>query len=440
MSRQFCLRKPCLALYLCWALALLTLLSACVQMKMKSTETTPAQGAAKGKPVAITTAQAVSHEVPEIIQVSGSFAAAESSNVAPEASGQVVATPVNVGAFVKSGTVIARLADHDARLRLQQVQAAERQAAAALRQAEVGLGLGPGGNFDVDAIPEVRAARQNLELAEAQARLAQSEAQHNADLFRTGDVSRSVYDQAQMRAETAQAQAKVMRQQLEVAIHGARQSNQGVASAAAALAGARSQVALAQKAVDDTIVKAPFTGFISERPVAAGEYVTPASKIVTLLQIDPIKLRLQLPEMDAGRVRLGMSVAASVAAYPERNFLGKVTAINPAVDPASRAVSVEVSINNSAKLLRPGMFTTARIIQPGGKTGVYVPRAALVPDPTTNSSHIFVIDHNTARVRVVQVGEQENDLMRIISGLSAGEVVATSNLEQLFDGAQVERR
>jgi multidrug resistance efflux pump len=295
---------------------------------------TPAGETNTAAPIPVATAPAVAQRVEATLQTTGSFIADETSDVAPQASGQVAATPVDTGAFVTAGTVIARLDDRDARLRLQQAQAAERQAAAALRQAEARIGLGPNGQFSASDVPEVRAARQNYEAAEAQARFAETNARRYASLVETGDVSRAVYDQARTQADTARAQANAARQQMEVAINVARQNNAGIAQAQAGLEAARSQAALAQKAVADTLVRAPFAGYVSDRPVAVGEYVTPASKVVTLLKTNPIKLRLQLPEADASRVRVGATVAASVTAYPDRPFTGQVTMIDPAIIPA----------------------------------------------------------------------------------------------------------
>lgn len=399
-----------------------------------------ASAATELAPVAVSISTAVTQPVAAYLQATGSFAADESSDVAPETSGQVVATPVDVGAFVAAGAVIARLDDRDARLRLQQAEAAERQAAAAVKQAQEKLGIGQGGSFNANEVAEVRAARQNYEAAEAQARLAETNAQRYTRLVETGDVSRSLYDQARAQAETARAQANSARQALEVAINVARTSNTGIAAAQAQLDSARSQAALARKAVADSVVTAPFAGYISDRPVAAGEYVTPASKIATLLRTSPIKLQLQLPEADAGRVRSGLAVIATVSAFPDREFSGQVRVVNPAIDPVSRTVTVEVEMSNPGNVLRPNMFATGRIMQPGGTDGVFVPREAILNDAGTGSARVYVIEGSTARLRVVQAGEETGGLVRVISGVNSGEVVATGNLDQLFDGAQITRR
>lgn len=394
-------------------------------------------GAAEAAPVAITTAKAVAREVPSYIQATGSLIAEESSDVAPQTSGQVVATPVGVGAFVRQGTVIARLNDRDARLRLRQAQASVQQAVAGVRQAEARLGLQPGGNFDASTIPEVRAANADYDQAVAQLRLAQANEKRYRELVETGDVALSVYDQYRTQRDTAQAQVNNARQRLEAAINTARQSNQAIQSAEAGVESARSQAAIAEKAVADTTVRAPYAGYISNRPIAVGEYVTPASIIATLLRTNPIKLSLQAPESTAPFISQGMGVSLEVDAYRGKKFAGQVTAVNPAVDPASRSVTVEAAVENSDNALRSGMFATAQIVRQGGGQSVFVPRSAVLSDPNTQSYRVFVIQGNTAKLRVVQIGAEEGDTMQILSGVNADEVVATSNLQQLFEGAQV---
>lgn len=392
------------------------------------------------QPVAVSTAKAEVRDVPSFIQATGSLVANESSNVAPQTSGQVISTPVNVGAFVRQGDVIARLDQRDARLRLQQAQAGVQQAQAGVRQAEARLGLGPNGRFNASAIPEVRSANAAYEAAEAQARLAEANARRYAELVETGDVARSVYDQYRTQAETARQQAENARQQLQTAINTARQNNQAIQTAQAGVAAAESQVAIAQKAVNDTSIRAPYSGYVSARPIAVGEYVTPASVIATVLLTNPIKLQLLVNETDAPHVSVGMSVSVSVDAYGDRRFGGRVSAINPAIDPTSRSMTVEALIDNPDNALRSGMFATARITQPGGKKSVFVPANAVLHDANTNSDRVFVIQGDTAHLRVVQIGDQENNMIQILSGLNGDETVATSNLAQLYESARVRQQ
>lgn len=400
--------------------------------------TTGAAEAADAPAVAVTTARVEVREVPSFIQATGSLTANESSDVASQTSGQVISTPVNVGAFVRQGTVIARLNDRDARLRLRQSQAAVQQAVLAVRQAEARLGLGPNGRFDASTIPEVRSAAAAYDAALAQQRLAEANAKRYAELVETGDVARSVYDQYRTQADTARAQANSARQQLEMAINQARQSNQAISTAQAGVESARAQVAISQKAVEDSLIRAPYSGYVSARPIAVGEYVTPASVVATILLTNPLKLELQVPEMHSPHLRPGMPVSLTVDSYPDRQFGGTVTAINPAIDPTSRSFTVDAAVENVGNALRSGMFVTARITLSGGSQSIFVPREAVVNDQNTNSYRVFVIQGSTARLRVVQVGDQESGMIQILSGVQANEEVATSNLQQLYEGAKVQ--
>ncbi|HVF57458.1 MAG TPA: efflux RND transporter periplasmic adaptor subunit, partial [Pyrinomonadaceae bacterium] len=342
-------------------------------------------GKSETPPVAVTTAVAVAREVPAYIQATGSLIADETSDVASQTSGQVVSTPVGVGAFVRQGDVIARLNDRDARLRLQQAQSGVQQAIAGVRQAEARLGLRPGANFDSSSIPEVRSAGSSLEQAQAELRLAEANENRYRGLVETGDVALSVYDQYRTARDTARARVNAARQQLEAAVNTARQSNQAIQTAEAGVESARAQVAIAQKAVADAIIRAPYAGYISNRPIAVGEYVTPAGIIATVLRTNPIKLQLQVPEAEVPFITPGMGVSLEVDAHRERKFAGRVTAVNPAIDPVSRAATIEAGVENGDNALRAGMFATARIARAGGSHAVYVPRAAVFSDQNTQS-------------------------------------------------------
>ncbi len=165
------------------------------------------------------------------------------------------------------------------------------------------------------------------------------------------------------------------------------------------------------------------------------------SKIVRLARIDPIKLRLQVPEREAARLRVGMKAIAVVQAYADRRFKGRLTIINPAVDPGSRALTAEALLPNPEGRLLPGMFAIAEIEQTAGEEAVLVPRSAIRRDPNTESYRVWVVEGDRARLRVVQLGRgQEGDWVQVASGIQAGALVAVANLDRLYDGAPVRAR
>jgi RND family efflux transporter MFP subunit len=389
--------------------------------------------------VAVTTVQATTRTVPAAFQETGTFIADETSDIAPLVAGRVIATPVNIGDFVRQGQVICELDHRDAQLKLDQAKAALDQATAALRQSQSRIGLNPSGEgkFDVNGVPEVIAARANFESAQAQARMAAADAKRFENLVKTGDVSRSAYEKARTQQETADAQASAARHQYEAALNTARQNWGAVENSQAGLENFRAQLAQAEKGLADTTIHAPFDGFITARPVAAGQYVALTNKIATLVRISTMKLDLQTPEQQAARAKLGMTVVARVAAYPDHEFTGRITAVNPSVDPTARSFILEARFDNPKAELRPGMFSTARVLLPGGESAVFVPKTAVIRDKTTDSYQVYVIDNNTARLRVVVTGDPEGDLIRITTGLTGSETLATTHQSELYDGAPV---
>jgi multidrug efflux pump subunit AcrA (membrane-fusion protein) len=423
MNRVYFAALPCFALLL---------LAGCA-----SNQAAPAAPTGPQK-FSVSTAQAVSKTVPASFEETGTFVADETSDIAPLVAGRVLATPVNVGDFVKQGQVVCELDHRDAELRLEQARAQLNEATSAVHQAESRIGLRGGAQFDAASVPEVAAARANYESAQAQARLAAADAKRFENLVATGDVSRSSFDRAHTAQETADAQSNAARQQYEAAMNGARQGFGAVESSQAVLAAAKAQLEQAEKGLSDTTIHAPFDGSITARPVAAGEYVALSNKIATIVRLGSLKLQLQTPEQRASRAKVGMPVSARVSAYPDRDFTGKVTAINDSVDPASRIFIVEARFENSNADLRPGMFAKARVMLPGGESAVFVPQAAVVRDKTTDSNQVFVVETGKARLRVVVVGEPDGNQIRIASGLTGNETVAVNHLGDLYDGAAVE--
>ena len=350
---------------------------------------TAAPAAENRPPASVSVAPVKGVDEPVIIEATGSFQPDESSDVAPAASGRVTATPVDVGQYVPQGAVLIRIQAVDANLRLDETKAA------------------------------VARAEANLKLAESQNALAQTTAKRNTALLAGGLIPQTVADEARTQAENAANQVLVAR---------------------ASLAQTRAQLALAEKAVADVVVSAPFAGYISQRRVAAGEFVQPSTAVVTLLRIDPLRLQLTIPGVQAGQIKAGQMVHARVDAFPGQVFEGKITSVNPAIAAESRSFLVEARIPNPGSVLKPGMFAVATVDQGRTERAMLVPKRAVIEDVNTNSFRVFVIDKdNKARLRVVQLAARQSqpELTKLLGGVKEAEQVATSNLADLYDGAPV---
>ena len=157
--------------------------------------------------------------------------------------------------------------------------------------------------------------------------------------------------------------------------------------------------------------------------------------VVTLVSIDPLRLRLTVPGVQAGQVSVGQTVVASVDAYPGRTFTGKVTALNPSLAAESRSLALEARVPNRDGALKPGAFATARIEQATSTPGLLVPAAAV--RTVSGTSRVFVVADGRAEERLVTTSQGVGDLIEVTTGLKTGEQVATTNLTQLVDGVAV---
>ncbi|MGE3176524.1 MAG: efflux RND transporter periplasmic adaptor subunit [Vicinamibacterales bacterium] len=379
------------------------LVSACGSSGTSETQAAEAPPAA----VTVTPVAAVEQPIARFIRATGSLMAEDQADVAAEVAGRVINTPIERGTAVNAGSELVRLSATEA-----EAQAREAEANAA--QIEARLGLRPGGTFDVNAVPEVQNAGATFALA-------QNEFSRIQSLLDQRVVSQSEFDQRRTQMEAA-------RQQLEVAKNAAAQQFQ-------ALQAARARVTLAQKAVADTVVRAPFAGVVAERLVSVGDYVTKGMKVAVVVRVDPLRVQLTVPAQFIAAVGTGQPVTFEVDAYPGRSFEGRVRYVSPALEANQRALTVEAVVANPKTELKPGLFATARLEQPDKTPGVLVPAAAV--QTLGGTSRVFVVNAGAVEERLVTVGQTVDTLVEVTTGLKAGERVATTNVGQLVDGLKI---
>ena len=375
------------------------------------------------KAIEVTTASAISRQLSRYFEATGSLAGDMQSDVQPQTSGNVVTLGVDLGSYVKRGQMIVRLEAADSKLRLDQALAQLESAKAGARQAEEKIGLRPGAVFDPERVAEVAAAKANYVLAEKNLERA-------LKLIESGDISRETYDQQR-------AQRDALKETYGAAVAQARQNFAGVAVARSNVATAQSQVDLARRALAYTVINSPIDGFIAERPVDLGEYVTPTTKVATVVRTNPMRVRIDIPEQSIAQITVGESVSLITSAWPDRSFSGRVARISPNLTANSRTLTVEAEVENSSNTLKPGQFATVRILMPKSEPAVLVPSRAVRTE--SGVSRLFVIKNGHAEQRLVQLGQTEGDMVEIKQGVAADESVATSNLEQLTDGITVKQ-
>jgi len=191
----------------------------------------------------------------------------------------------------------------------------------------------------------------------------------------------------------------------------------------------------------NTQFKAPFSGVITSKKMNDGEVfmLAPtggASAIVTLMQINPLKLEVSISEQYFKNVKLGQKTKLEADAYPDMNFEGTVSKINPTINKDTRTFDVEIKVPNAKNVLRPGMYIRARLFI-GNEKITAVPRSAILRMAASNVFYAFVIENNTAKRVTVTKGEEYDEIVEIKSGLNAGNVLVTTGQGNLKDDSRV---
>lgn len=211
-------------------------------------------------------------------------------------------------------------------------------------------------------------------------------------------------------------------------------STQQIEQARAQLDVQREVVANLKKNIE---VRSPISGVVTARNYESGDLFA-QQPILHIMQIDPLKVIVNISEQFFPQVKVGMPVSLYVEIFPEESFTGRVSLIYPALDAATRTFKVEVTVPNGAGRLRPGMYARTSFDM-GGKTGVMVPDVAVQKQVGSAERYVYVIVGDTvAERRSVEVGRQVGDRVDILRGVASGEQVAVTALSKLFDGARVE--
>lgn len=329
-----------------------------------------------------------------ILTVTGTLGPQEESTLSAKVVGRLQQPHVDVGSRVRPGDIIAQVEPRDYELRLQ-------QSLAALSQARAALGLplhGDDDGVDIESTSAVEGAKAVLD-----------EATKNLSRFRElskdGIASQSDFNAVEAghavaltRYQTALDEARVLQ---------------------ATVAQRRAEYEIARKLLADSVIRAPFAGTVQARLAGVGEYVAAGTPIVTLVQADPLRLRLDVPERESGSVRVGQPVRVSVEG-DTRAYVGTVTRVSPAILEDNRMLRVEADVP-SAGSLRPGQFASAAIVVNPRDDALSVPSTALVT--FAGLEKVVVVEVGKALEKSVSTGRRGPDWIEIVSGLAAGETV-----------------
>jgi membrane fusion protein (multidrug efflux system) len=249
-------------------------------------------------------------------------------------------------------------------------------------------------------------------------------------------------DDADLRAQLAELQVQrdlaartEQRQRALLEFEKKALSQQAYDQAVSELRALDAQIGVLRVTLAKTEIRAPFHARVGLRRVSEGAWVTPETLLTTLQDTSRLKIDFSLPERYAGRVEVGQPFQFSVTGRGE-TFSGKVVAIEPAIDAASRSVLVRGLAENPSGALVPGAFASVELSLGRGADGILVPAEAVVPSATGHS--VYVLRDGRAELQEVQIGLRTRESVEVLRGLAPGDVVITSNLLRLRPGMRVE--
>ncbi|KAA2236752.1 efflux RND transporter periplasmic adaptor subunit [Salinarimonas soli] len=211
-----------------------------------------------------------------------------------------------------------------------------------------------------------------------------------------------------------------------------------VRSAESAVTAAEARRRAAEARMDDLIVRAPFAGRIGSRSISLGAYVSPGTRITSLDDLSKVRVDFAVPENLLGQLKVGQTVRAMSAAFTERAFTGKVTLLDPRVEPTTRTVKLTAEFENGDETLRPGMFLSVALEVLERENAVVVPEEAVVNEGLRHI--VYVVADNKVERRVITIGQRQAAGVEVVDGVKPGETIVVRGVQRVRAGAAVNPR
>ena len=345
------------------------------------------------------------------VTASGSVEGSENADIAFQVSGRVTRVLVEEGQHVVKGQVLAELDATDYRNALDAAKAQTQAAEALASKADAGL------------------RRQEVE--QARIDLSRQEDEYKRMRFLVERKSLPENDFQKIEAAYHAAQERY-----QMAVEGTRIEDKNAALAQALAA--KAQASEESKRLADTRLIAPISGNISMRKVDPGQTVAAGAPVMSIVNLNPVKVRVGVPEADIEKVKRGATVEISAPSLVGRSFQGKVDIIGVAADPASRTYAVKVLVPNPGPVLLSGMVAEARILASAKEQALTIPGEAVVRDPQgATTVYVYYPDRGRVYSHRIEVGPPFGNELEVRSGLTAQERIVIAGQQKLRDGMPV---
>lgn len=345
---------------------------------------------------------ATEQTVENTISVTGNLAAYDKATISAKVPGRLKEISIDLGNIVKKGQLIAQLDTKDYQLRLEQAEAA-------LAQARTRLGLSINGIDEPLDPKQISLVRQAQTLVD-EAKLKQDRA---SALLKQGIISQADFDTAEIA--------------YKIALNRYEDSIEEFNNRRALLIQRRSELEIARQQINDTAIYAPFDGVVQEKLSSLGEYLSSSSPIATIVRVDPIRLKAEIPEHSSNQIKIGQKVKVSVEG-DSNVYTGSVMRLSPTLTEKNRMLLIEAEITNKGNL-RPGSFAQAQIVINENHLVTAVPKTSVIT--FAGIEKVITVLEGKAVEKNISTGQQIGENIEIVNGLKPGEeiVLEPGNLQ-----------
>ncbi len=355
------------------------------------------------------------------ITASGSVQSVQNVNISPKQAGRMTALYVDQGARVEQDQIVARMDDTD-------LQAQLMQSRGSLEQVQAQLALARAGN----RLQDIEQAKAQVEAASSKVLLTSQRVKSNLNLYQQGAISQDKLDELLSDDRSAKANLRQQKQNFSAVKSGSRPEE--IAQRQAAVTNALGQLKAIQVQLENTIIRAPFSGVVTQKYATVGAFVTPttsasssasatSSSIVAIS--NGLRILAKVPEVDIGQIKLGQPVEIVADAYPNQVFKGRVSLIAPeaVVDNNVTSFQVRVGLVTGLDKLRSGMNVDVTFLGDQIQNALVVPTVAIVPQ--NGKTGVLVPDANNTKATFnsVTIGPTIGNQIQILKGVQKGERV-----------------
>ncbi len=369
--------------------------------------------------VNVSVVEAQKTAIEDTVTYTGEIKASESTSVSAKASGTARVVYSEIGDYVNEGDILLQIDDTDYRTQYNQANAAYQSALAQYNSVTNGT---------------AQQTKLQLESALNAAKIEYNNAKTNYEnqkvLYDSGAISKTAYDGAVTRYENAQLNLNTAQSNYDLTVDVVLAESK--ASAKAALNSASVAVEAAQNALNNTVVRAPISGYIASRNANKGQMVSPGVEIFSIKSTQSIDANINVTESIIPNITVGTKAIVSVKAAGAENIEGTVSNVSPVKDAKTGMYAVSVAIDNVDGLINDGMFADITLTLKDSADALVIPSEAILEDED-GAKYVYVANGDNAKRADVTVGIITDEYTEIISGISEGDNIVVSGKDYLSD-------